>query len=69
MNTIALSDLRANLPSIIKKMEHGLDKLIITVSGKPKAVLVSLKYLESLEKRIGKSKIISLNQVKSLLLK
>jgi len=49
MNTIALSDLRMNLPSVIKQVAEKLDRLIVTVSGKPKAVVISLEELESLE--------------------
>lgn len=49
MNTIALSDLRTNLPTVIDKIADGLDRLIVTVSGKPKAALVNLEELESLE--------------------
>jgi prevent-host-death family protein len=49
MDTIALSDLRADLPSVIKKISVGLDRLIVTVSGKPKAVLMSLEEAEAIE--------------------
>jgi prevent-host-death family protein len=49
MDTIALSELRTNLPTVIRKISTGIDRLIITVSGKPKAVVLSLEELESLE--------------------
>jgi len=49
MDTIALSELRTNLPGIIKKMADGLDRLIVTVSGRPKVVMLSLEEFESLE--------------------
>lgn len=49
MDTIALSELRSNLPGVIKKMTDGLDRLIVTVSGRPKAVMLSLDEFESLE--------------------
>ena len=49
MNIIAISDLRANLPSLIDSINKKLDRLIVTVSGKPKAVVISLEELESLE--------------------
>lgn len=49
MNTIAVSDLRTNLPTIIDQIAQGLDRLIITVSGKPKAVVMSVEDLESIE--------------------
>lgn len=49
MNTIAISDLRANLPNLIDQVSEKLERLIVTVSGKPKAVVMSLEELESLE--------------------
>ena len=49
MNTIAISDLRSHLPQIIKKVGQGLERFIVTVSGKPKAMIISLEELESLE--------------------
>lgn len=49
MDVIAISDLRANLPSLINEVSEKLKRLIITVSGKPRAVVMSLEELESLE--------------------
>lgn len=49
MNTISLSDLRSNLPTVIDKIANGLDRLIVTVSGKPKAAVINLEELESME--------------------
>lgn len=49
MNTIAISDFRAKLPSLVNQVSEHLERLIITVSGKPKAVVMSLEELESLE--------------------
>jgi antitoxin YefM len=49
MNIIAISDLRANLPKLINRVSEKLERLIITVSGKPKAVVISSEELESLE--------------------
>lgn len=49
MNTIAISELRANLPSLINRVSEKLERLVITVSGKPKAVVISPEELESLE--------------------
>ncbi len=49
MDTIALSDLRMELPSIVKKIAEGFDRLIITVSGKPKAVLMNIEEMEAWE--------------------
>lgn len=49
MDTIAISDLRFNLPSVVDRISRNLERLTITVSGKAKAVLISKEELESLE--------------------
>lgn len=49
MDTIAISDLRSNLPDIINKVSKNLSRIVVTVSGKPKAVVLSLEEVESLE--------------------
>ena len=49
MNIIAISNLRANLPSLINRVSEKLERFTITVSGKPKAVVISPEELESLE--------------------
>ena len=49
MNTIAISQLRNNLPSIVNDISLYLKRLVISVSGEPKVVLMSLEELESLE--------------------
>ena len=49
MDTIAISDLRANLPTLINQTSEKLKRLVVTVAGKPKAVILSLDELESLE--------------------
>lgn len=49
MTTIAISDLRTNLPNIIDQVAESLKRFIVTVSGEPKAVVMSLDELESLE--------------------
>lgn len=48
-NVISISDIRANLPSMVDKVYKNLDRFFITVGGKPKAVLVSAEELKSLE--------------------
>ena len=48
-NNIAISDARANLPDLVTKINKNLDRAVITVNGQPKAVLVSIDELESLE--------------------
>lgn len=46
---MAISDVRANLPDLVKKVNKNLDRVVITVNGQPKAILVSQEELESLE--------------------
>lgn len=48
-NLISISDARANLPDLVKKVNENLERVIITINGKPKAVLVSEEELSSLE--------------------
>ncbi len=48
-NLISISDARANLPDLVDKVSEELDRVVITVNGKPKAILVSAEELESLE--------------------
>lgn len=46
---ITISEARANLPSLINKVSEGLNRFMITVNNKPKAVVMSVEELESLE--------------------
>lgn len=48
-NLITISAARAKLPSIINKVSEGLKRYLITVNSKPKAVILSVEELESLE--------------------
>ena len=48
-NLISISDARANLPDLVKKVNKNLERVTITINGKPKAVLVSEEELASLE--------------------
>ena len=48
-NQIPISDARANLPDLVDRVSKYLDRVVITVNGKPKATLVSAEELESLE--------------------
>ncbi len=48
-NQMPISDARANLPDLVDKVSKYLDRIVITVNGKPKATLVSAEELESLE--------------------
>ena len=44
-----ISDVRTNLPDLVNKVSRDLDRVVITVNGQPKAILVSSEELESLE--------------------
>ena len=46
---MAISDVRTNLPDLVNKVSENLDRVVITVNGQPKAILVSSEELESLE--------------------
>ena len=48
-NLIPISDVRANLADLVNKINKNLDRVVITVNGQPKAILVSAEELESLE--------------------
>lgn len=48
-NLIAISDARAHLPDLVNKVYKYLDRVVITINGQPKATLVSVEELESLE--------------------
>ncbi|PIQ71491.1 hypothetical protein COZ40_03205 [Candidatus Roizmanbacteria bacterium CG_4_10_14_3_um_filter_39_13] len=50
MNSLlSISDVRANLPELVARVEKTMSRVIITVNGQPKATLVSSEELESLE--------------------
>lgn len=46
---INISDARANLPKLVNEVDQTLGRVIITVKGQPKAVILSPDELESLE--------------------
>lgn len=48
-NIISISDVRATLPDLVQKVNESLERIVITVNGKPKVVMVSMEELESLE--------------------
>jgi len=48
-NLIPISDARATLPDLVDKVNENLERVIITVNGKPMVVMVSMEELESLE--------------------
>lgn len=48
-NIITISDARANLRDLVNKVNKGFERILITVNGRPKAAVLSLEELESLE--------------------
>lgn len=48
-NILPISDVRENLPSLVDKVDKKDDRIIITVNGKPKAVMINFEELEALE--------------------
>lgn len=48
-DTISISNARANLPDLVKKVSENYDRIIITSHGKPTAAVISVEELESLE--------------------
>ena len=48
-NLLSISDVRANLPELVTRVEATMSRVVITVNGQPKATLVSSEELESLE--------------------
>lgn len=46
---MSISDVRANLPDLVAKVNNAFGRVTITVNGQPKAILVSAEELESLE--------------------
>ena len=49
MNFVPISDARANLPDLVDKVDKNMERVTITVNGRPKAVLLSAEELESIE--------------------
>lgn len=48
-NLMSISSARAILPELVDKVNDTMGRVTITVSGQPKAVLLSAEELESLE--------------------
>lgn len=48
-NFVSVSAARANLPDLVKDVNTKLDRVVITVNGKPRAALLSLEELEAIE--------------------
>lgn len=65
-NPIPISDARSNLPELVKKVNKNMDRVIITVNGEPKAILLSAEEVESLEET---AEILSIPNIKKDLAK
>lgn len=48
-NIMPISDVRENLPNLVDKIDKADERVIITVNGKPKAIMLNLEELETLE--------------------
>ena len=48
-NFVAISDARANLPTLVDNVAKNLERVFITVNGQPKVVVISAEELESIE--------------------
>jgi len=46
---ISISEARSNLPELVNKVSNNFSRIVITVSGQPKATLISAEELDSLE--------------------
>ncbi len=46
---VSISNARAKLPELVEKVDKHMERVVITVNGKPKATLISADELESLE--------------------
>lgn len=49
MDTIAISDARSNLPTLIDEVSEFSKRFAVTVGGKAKAVIMSFEELEAIE--------------------
>ncbi|MBI3619992.1 type II toxin-antitoxin system Phd/YefM family antitoxin [Candidatus Roizmanbacteria bacterium] len=65
-NQLPISVARANLPELVDKVSKYLDRVIITVKGRPKATLVSTEELGSLEET---AKIMAIPNIKKDIVK
>jgi antitoxin YefM len=48
-NFVAISDARANLPTLVDNVAKNLERVFITVNGQPKVVVISAEELDSIE--------------------
>ncbi|MCL5970313.1 MAG: type II toxin-antitoxin system Phd/YefM family antitoxin [Patescibacteria group bacterium] len=48
-NILPISDVRKNLPELVDKVDKQDDRVIITVNGKAKAIMVNIEELEAIQ--------------------
>ena len=48
VNTVSLKDLRPDLPKVIERIDHKLDRYVVTRRGTPIVVMMSVDDYESL---------------------
>ena len=61
INLISISQARSKLPDLVAKINEKLERTVITVNGKPKAVMLSIDELESLEET---AKVLTIPKIK-----
>ena len=49
---MSISDVRSNLPTLVENVHKYDNRVLVTVNGEPKAALVSLDELESLDETV-----------------
>jgi len=65
-NLLSISNVRANLPELVARVENTMSRVVITVNGQPKATLMSSEELESLEEM---AEILTIPRIKESVLK
>jgi antitoxin YefM len=53
MNTLSLSSVRTKLPQIVKSVNEEFNRIVITVNGKSKAMVIAPEEIEAYEETIA----------------
>ncbi len=53
MNTLSLSNVRTKLPQIVKSVNEEFNRIVITVNGKSKAMVIAPEEIEAYEETIA----------------
>jgi len=48
-NLMPISSVRKDLPNLVSRVSKNMDRVVITVNGKPKATIISAEELEAIE--------------------